>query len=134
MAGGEHSRQPRCWCRVDAGGFEVQARIERVQEAAVLLRLREGRAHGYQLADEVGELLGAGRVDLGNLYRLLRGLEADGMVSSSWRQDLPGPLKRSYELSADGSALLAAWAGSLRDNQRKVARFLARYDGDGGTP
>ncbi len=112
----------------------MQARIERVQEAAVLLRLREGRAHGYQLADEVGELLGAGRVDLGNLYRLLRGLEADGMVSSSWRQDLPGPLKRSYELSADGSALLAAWAGSLRDNQRKVARFLARYDGDGGTP
>ncbi len=134
MARGEQFRQPRCWCRVDSGGFEVQARIERVQEAAVLLRLREGGVHGYQLADDVVEILGESRVDLGNLYRLLRGLEADGMVSSSWRQDLPGPLKRSYELSADGSALLAAWASSLRDNQRKVARFLARYDGDGGTP
>ncbi len=128
MATGMRGSQPRCWCRVGAGGFEVQARIERFQEAAILLRLRAGEAHGYQLAEDLAEVPGEGRVDLGNLYRMLRGMEADGMVRSSWRQDLPGPLKRTYELTDEGSALLDAWAESLRIHQQKVASFLARYD------
>jgi len=120
-------RQPRCRCRVGPGRFEVRARVERFSEPAVLLLLAEGPSHGYELADALEELLEEGRVDFGNLYRLLRSLEREGLVASSWSEDAPGPLKRTYELTGEGAALLGAWAGSLQSGQARIARVLERY-------
>jgi DNA-binding PadR family transcriptional regulator len=121
-------RQPRCRCRVGPGSFEVRARVERFVEPAVLLLLAEGPSHGYELADALEGLLEEGRVDFGNLYRLLRSLEGEGLVASSWSEDAPGPLKRTYELTAEGSALLGAWAESLGSSQARIARVLRRYE------
>ena len=121
-------RQSRCWCRVGSGSFEVQARVERFVEPALLLLLQNGPSHGYQLAEELAEIVGETRVDLGNLYRLLRSIEEDGLVRSSWRPDLPGPLKRTYEITTEGESLLEAWVDSLRLTQARVATFINRYD------
>jgi DNA-binding PadR family transcriptional regulator len=101
--------------------------VERFVEPAVLLLLAEGPSHGYDLADALEGLLEEGRVDFGNLYRLLRSLEAEGIVASSWSDEAPGPLKRTYELTDEGTALLATWAESLRVGQERVAAFLQRY-------
>jgi DNA-binding PadR family transcriptional regulator len=101
--------------------------VERFVEPAVLLLLAEGPSHGYDLADALEGLLEEGRVDFGNLYRLLRSLEAEGIVASSWSDEAPGPLKRTYELTDEGTALLATWAGSLRVGQERVTAFLQRY-------
>jgi poly-beta-hydroxybutyrate-responsive repressor len=111
--------------------FEVRARVERFVEPSLLLLLSEGSNHGYELAEQVESLLGEGRVDLGNLYRLLRSLEAEGLVRSTWSDDLPGPLKRTYELTDEGRALLDAWAESLRAGQQRIGTFLQRYDNAG---
>ncbi len=121
-------RQSRCRCRGGSGSFEVQARVERFVEPALLLLLRDGPGHGYQLAEELAEIVGETRVDLGNLYRLLRSLEGEGLVQSSWRPDLPGPLKRTYEITDEGVDLLAAWVESLRASQARVASLLSRYE------
>ncbi len=120
-------RQPRCRCRVGPGRFEVRARIERFAEPAVLLLLAEGRGHGYQLADRLEELLDEGRVDFGNLYRLLRALEEEGLVASTWSEETPGPQKRVYELTGEGAALLDAWVASLRARSERIGALLARY-------
>ncbi len=121
-------RQPRCRCRVGPGRFEVRARIERFAEPAVLLLLAEGRSHGYQLADQLEELLDEGRVDFGNLYRLLRALEDEGLVTSTWGEEAPGPQKRVYELTSEGAALLDAWAASLRARSERIGALLGRYE------
>jgi DNA-binding PadR family transcriptional regulator len=97
-------------------------------EPALLLLLQNGPSHGYQLAEELAAIVGKSRVDLGNLYRLLRSLETEGLVQSNWRPDLPGPLKRTYELTSEGASLLEAWVESLRLSQARVATFLNRYD------
>ncbi len=120
-------RQPRCRCRVGPGRFEVRARIERFAEPAVLLLLAEGRSHGYQLADQLEELVEDGRVDFGNLYRLLRALEEEGLVASTWNEEAPGPQKRVYELTGEGAALLDAWAASLSARRERIGALLARY-------
>jgi PadR family transcriptional regulator PadR len=73
---------------------------------------------------------GEGRVDVGNLYRLLRALEAEGLVSSEWSAELPGPAKRTYELTDEGRRLLDRWAEALRQAQADVQGFLDRYDQD----
>jgi DNA-binding PadR family transcriptional regulator len=121
-------RQPRCRCRIGPGSFEVRARVERFAEPALLLLLAEGPSHGYELADALEELLEEGRVDFGNLYRLLRSLEGEGLVASSWSEDAPGPLKRTYELTGEGAALLGTWSASLRSGQERIAALLERYE------
>jgi len=121
-------RQPRCRCRIGPGRFEVRARIERFAEPAVLLLLAEGESHGYQLAEDLEALLGEGRVDFGNLYRLLRSLEEEGLVASTWSEEAPGPQKRVYGLTGEGAALLDAWAASLRARGDRINELLARYE------
>jgi PadR family transcriptional regulator len=89
----------------------------------VLLLLREHPAHGYELLEQLGELTGESRVDMGNLYRVLRALELEGIVTSDWSDG-----KRTYELTETGGALLDQWASSLREAQRVISSFLDRYD------
>ena len=82
----------RCRWQVRPGHWAVRARVERLIEPAVLLLLRDRPRHGYDLLENIPGLVGDdGDVDLGNLYRMLRGLEAEGVVSSTWHVDVPGP-------------------------------------------
>ena len=64
---------------------------------------------------------------MGNLYRFLRFLEAEGIVRSEWEDGLPGPSKRTYELTDDGRALLDAWSEALADSRGRIDGFLTRY-------
>jgi PadR family transcriptional regulator, regulatory protein PadR len=107
----------------------VRARVERFVEPALLLLLRERPMHGYELIERLPELAGDdSRIDVGNLYRVLRALEEDGIVTSEWNADLPGPAKRTYELTAAGLRLLDRWAESLHDAQAGIQKFLDRYE------
>lgn len=114
----------------DGGRWHVHARVERFVEPALLLVLSEGATHGYDLADGIEELAPDDKVDLGNLYRLLRSLEEEGVVVSEWRDDLPGRSKRTYELTERGRALLDGWAASLADLTDSLSRFRQRHGGD----
>src|ERR671933_2095276 len=99
--------------RAPDGDWSVRARVERFGEPALLLLLRERPAHGYELLERLPELLPDERIDMGNLYRVLRALEEEGLVSSEWSDDLPGPAKRTYELTGQGRRLLDRWAEAL---------------------
>jgi poly-beta-hydroxybutyrate-responsive repressor len=106
----------------------VFARVERFTEPALLLLLRERPAHGYDLLERMPELTGEQRVEMGNLYRLLRALEEEGLVSSEWDDDSPGPAKRRYAISDQGVQLLDQWVEALRRSQERTERFLERYE------
>ena len=116
------------------GHWEVQARVERFVEPSLLLLLRERPLHGYELLERIPELGVEGRVDIGNLYRLLRSLENEGLVSSEWSADLPGPAKRTYELTDEGRRLLDRWAEALVRAQTTIETFLKRYEASLATP
>ena len=124
-----HGSRVRSRRQTQGGAWTVRARVERFGEPALLLLLRERRTHGYELLEQLPELVGGERIDMGNLYRVLRGLEEEGFVRSEWEAGLPGPAKRTYELTDEGRRLLDVWAEALRDNQTLISAFLARYDG-----
>ena len=42
-------------------------------------------------------------MDVGNLYRVLRALEEQGLVASEWDETVPGPAKRTYQLTDAGA-------------------------------
>src|SRR3982751_4239487 len=112
---------------VRPGHWGVRARVERFSEPALLLLLRERPAHGYELLEQLPSLTGEARVDMGNLYRILRALEEDGVVASEWHADAPGPAKRTYELTAAGRRLLDEWANALARSRERIDLFLDRY-------
>jgi PadR family transcriptional regulator, regulatory protein PadR len=114
---------------VRPGHWGVRARVERFSEPAVLLLLRERPAHGYELLEALPTLTGETRVDMGNLYRVLRALEVDGLVTSRWEAGEPGPAKRIYELTAAGRRLLDEWAAALRRSRDRIDTFLERFEG-----
>ncbi|HET6944263.1 MAG TPA: helix-turn-helix transcriptional regulator [Gaiellaceae bacterium] len=114
--------------RHHAGRWRVFARVERFTEPALLLLLRERPGHGYDLLERLPELTGEQRVEMGNLYRLLRALEEEGLVTSEWDESSPGPAKRRYAITEQGAQLLDQWAEALRRSQERTDRFLARYD------
>src|ERR671937_974764 len=123
-----HPRRSRSRRMVRPGHWDVRARVERFVEPSLLLLLRERPVHGYELIERLPELAGEGRVDVGNLYRLLRRLEEEGIVQSEWSAELPGPAKRTYELTTEGRRLPERWAEALRELQALVQAFLDRYD------
>ena len=106
----------------------MDARVERYTEPALLLLLRDQPAHGYELIESLAELVPGRRVDMGNLYRSLRAMEAEGLVSSDWDAEAPGPAKRRYELTAAGRRLLDEWATSLTHVRDRINGFLERYE------
>ena len=116
MRGGPRSRHHH------RGRWHVHARVERFAEPSLLLLLRERPAHGYDLLERLPQLTGEQRVEMGNLYRLLRGLEDEGLVTSEWDEG-----KRTYSLSHEGAALLDQWAEALRRSQERTELFLNRY-------
>ena len=117
--------------RHHGGHWRVFARVERFTEPALLLLLRERAAHGYDLLERLPELTGEQRVEMGNLYRLLRALEEEGLVVSEWDETSPGPAKRRYAITAQGRLLLDQWADALRQSRDRTGRFLERYE-EGG--
>ena len=131
-----HRTHPRVRSRrlLRPGQWDVRARVERFVEPSLLLLLRERPLHGYELLERIPELGIEGRVDIGNLYRLLRALEEEGLVRSEWSAELPGPAKRTYELTDEGRRLLDRWADALRRAQVTIAGFLDRYEASRAMP
>ena len=124
-----HGHRGRTRAFVRPGHWAVRARVERFVEPSLLLLLREHPMHGYELIERLPEIAGSEtHVDVGNLYRVLRALEEEGIVASEWNADLPGPAKRTYELTDSGRRLLDRWAEALRDAQGVLSGFLQRYE------
>jgi PadR family transcriptional regulator, regulatory protein PadR len=92
----------------------------------VLLLLREGDAHGYELLERV-DVFGFDRSDPGALYRMLRRLESEGLVSSGWQVSSNGPRKRVYSLTDSGLGELDRRASEPAEGERQIDLFLSRY-------
>lgn len=89
---------------------------------AVLGALRVER-YGYTLRQSLEE---AGLpIDEGALYPLLRRLEAQGLLTSEWREEAKRN-KRFYRLSHDGEALLAQLLGEWNAISESILRLTER--------
>jgi DNA-binding PadR family transcriptional regulator len=74
----------------------------------VLATLAEGKKHGYAIMQGAASL-SEGEVDLkaGTLYAMLDRLTFDGVIESAGEEIVDGRLRRYYELTSEGTTLLA---------------------------
>lgn len=99
-------------------------------QSFILLILAQGRSYGYgirqRLEDEFGYQHAA---DPGALYRLLREMEAAGLIESTWNIAETGPARRYYQLTASGREELKNGAERLRRQAKRIDRFFELYQG-----
>jgi poly-beta-hydroxybutyrate-responsive repressor len=107
-------------CRCDGGQPKNFAR------PCLLLLLAESSAHGYELIERLRPF-GFEINDPASVYKSLRQMETEGLVTSTWELSSRGPARRVYALTSDGRDLLEAWSITLDQNRAILGRFLERY-------
>jgi PadR family transcriptional regulator PadR len=82
-------------------------------KGAVLGLLVRGPSYGYELANRLERQLGPGwSIVRPSLYRMLRGLDGEGLVSCTQVSDEAGPARIMYEATAQAERALVAWMDS----------------------
>ncbi|QCJ41838.1 poly-beta-hydroxybutyrate-responsive repressor [Bacillus sp. S3] len=92
----------------------------------ILLLLSRVSLHGYELSQKL-ETFGFKALDQGNLYRMLRQLEKDELVSSEWDTTGSGPAKRRYSITKAGVTYLKGYANQLETYQSILDQFFKMY-------
>ena len=93
----------------------------------VLAALLDGPLHGYGIirrADELSD--GDVRLSTGTLFGALDRLVESGLVEAGEEEKVEGRVRRSYTLTHDGHAALAAEASRLRRAAQVVEMRIAR--------
>jgi poly-beta-hydroxybutyrate-responsive repressor len=97
-------------------------------EPCLLLILRQGPNHGYELKDGLGPF-GLGEVNPSLIYRALRDMEDEGLTSSEWdTESTAGPARRVYAITDAGLAHLERWATELRETDRVLHHFIEVFE------
>ncbi|HLZ29963.1 MAG TPA: helix-turn-helix transcriptional regulator [Chloroflexota bacterium] len=107
-------------CRCEGGQPKNFAR------PCLLLLLAESSAHGYELIERLRPF-GFEINDPATVYKTLRQMQSESLVTSTWELSTRGPARRVYELTSDGRDLLESWAMTLDLNRAILGRFLDRY-------
>jgi len=113
-----------------SGSGECHCKVERVPNFTLprlLLELAKKTSHGYELIERLGQE-GNATPDPGNFYRMMRSLEEDGLVCSTWDTQNSGPARRVYELTEQGQEFLHAWAATIHQTHQSLGRFLSDYE------
>ena len=95
-----------------------------VLETSILASLAESTTHGYDLVEQIHALAAdLVCIDPGSMYRLLRSLEEQGLVSSSWQTPEAGPSRRVYVITEQGIEALELMAESLHQRAAAMRRL-----------
>ena len=119
MCDDNSSGKNECHCKQERAPNFVQPRV--------LLELAKKPAHGYELIERLSKE-GGGLPEPGNFYRMLRALEEEGLVSSTWNTQNTGPARRVYELTDQGLDFLETWAVTIQQTQQMLGLFLFEYE------
>jgi len=104
------------------------AQVRRLVQPWVLLMLLRKPCHGYELMRKLVEEEEAPNADPGLLYPLLRHMEQEGLLRSTWDTEGKGAARRLYEVTSEGVEYLHAWAVNIRQTKERLERFLTEYE------
>ena len=113
-------RRKRCrWSQAGRGAWFL--------EPTILLLLHHHLAHGYTLVDQLGEF-GLDAPHPRVVYRMLRDMEENGWVTSTWdTEETQGPPRRVYRLTALGDEMLSMCMRHLQRTREQIDDLMGAY-------
>jgi PadR family transcriptional regulator PadR len=110
---------------------------ERYIQPSILMALKCKSSYGYELIKEISQFgFMEGQAPPGMIYRHLRQMEDNGLVSSEWETEGTGPAKRVYRLTMEGSEVLEYWIDYMKKQAQRLQSFIEQYETiikDGGS-
>ena len=104
-------------------------KMERFLEVCLLLLLSNGSGHGYGLIEKLSFFgFSEDELNVSTLYRTLRKMEKEELVTSLWEEGGPGPKRRVYEITEDGKKELDNWIHVLKARKARIERLITKYD------
>ena len=103
--------------------------MERFLEVCLLLLLEDEIGYGYGLVEQLASF-GFSKDDLNvsTLYRTLRKMEKEGLVTSLWEEGGQGPRRRVYEITVKGKDDLDQLIRILRVRKSRIEALISKYD------
>lgn len=98
-------------------------------QSCLLVLLHHKPGYGYSLMDDLGKFgFQSDQMDISIIYRALRNLEAEGLVSDTWDDNSLGPQRRVYSITPQGEEALAVWIENLRQRRKEIEALEAAYN------
>ena len=102
---------------------------ERYIQPSILMALKYKPSYGYELIKEISRFgFVEGQAPPGMIYRHLRDMEDNGLVSSEWETEGAGPAKRVYQLTMEGGEVLDYWIGYMKKQAQRLQGFIEQYE------
>lgn len=102
-------------------------RSRSVVRPAILLLLRDHESHGYELVGRLAELGVNVTPTRGGLYRSLRTMADEGLITWYWSTPKHGPARRVYAITEQGEQHLEASMAVLASLARRIRVLLNCY-------
>jgi DNA-binding PadR family transcriptional regulator len=67
-------------------------------------------------------------IDISIIYRALRDLEIEGLVTTSWEERSLGPQRRMYGLTLQGREVLLSLMQELQERRREIEALERVYE------
>ena len=103
--------------------------MERFLEVCLLLLLYDEIGYGYGLIEQLVSFgFSEGDLNVSTLYRTLRKMEKEGLVTSIWEDGGQGPMRRVYEITTIGKNELNQWIRILKVRKSRIESLINKYD------
>ncbi|OPL07977.1 MAG: hypothetical protein AVO33_02550 [delta proteobacterium ML8_F1] len=105
-------------------------KTEKFLEVAILVVLFDKENYGYGISETLKEMgYEEESFNTSTLYRSLRRMEQQGLVTSDWRESHQGPRKRVYSIAEAGRVELENWIQVLKRRRNMIDGVIHRFDG-----
>lgn len=105
-----------------------QGKQERYIQPSILLGLYMKPSYGYGLIQEIQRFgFVEGNAPPGMIYRHLRQLEEEGLVTSEWDTKGTGPAKRVYHITPEGKEVLILWTRYMERQAEHLREFIGQF-------
>ncbi len=100
--------------------------LDKLLQPTILSSLTEGELHGYGLVNKItgSSMFRGDKPDPTGVYRLLKGMEDRGLVTSRWDFKESEKPKRVYRITPQGVECLQRWVASLKGYTAAIEDLL----------
>lgn len=103
--------------------------MERFLEVCLLLLLYNEAGYGYGLIEQLEDFgFSKQELNVSTLYRTLRKMEKDELVSSLWEEGGQGPRRRVYVITETGRKHLDQWIKILKIRKARIEKLIEKYE------
>lgn len=106
-----------------------QERSGRFMEACLLVLLSEKESYGYNLLERLKEFdYDENSINMSVIYRNLKRMEENDLITSKWKKSEVGPDKKIYGLTKHGFEIMDLWMDFLDNRIDQLKIIKEKYE------